>query len=479
MENEFDKLVAVLAKNQEMTNALLEKALSSNEKAVTGTMTANKLHGIDGLWSNTTERDVISAHIRPMGIASEIPFLPSVDEDPRFGILTGYTAAQGTEPANACDDAPSGFVKGCTATARFGMLRRDTQEVEINKVMLRLHRGDFTDLMLRGRVLGLTDLTPSGIDQAGILSIVTKSEMVTASIMAERELVRQMWQGAYGTNTEFAGLDSQIATGHVDAEKNVACPAVDSDVKDFTYNDVAGGGKSIVEYMSMLEWYLYFNATRMGLLPASWAWAMRPELWQVLTEVWPCQYNTNKCATAVVGDASRVVIDGRENIADRDSMRSSMTIEVNGRRYPVVIDDGIYEQNSTNDANLTPGQYASTIYFVPLQIVGNFPVLYREYVDFRHSFVGQNASLLMGRQDFWTDDGIYLWAIEQQKYCYKLSLKTEQRIILRTPQLAGKIQNVMYEPLQHLRSSDPNSPYFFDGGVSLRDTDDSFYAVWA
>jgi hypothetical protein len=38
---------------------------------------------------------------------------------------------------------------------------------------------------------------------------------------------------------------------------------------------------------------------------------------------------------------------------------------------------------------------------------------------------------------FWTDGGVYSWAIEQIKWCYKLSLKTTQRIVLRSPHLAG------------------------------------------
>jgi hypothetical protein len=71
-------------------------------------------------------------------------------------------------------------------------------------------------------------------------------------------------------------------------------------------------------------------------------------------------------------------------------------------------------------------------------------------------------------QFFWTDNGSYSWALEQIKWCYKLALKTERRIILRTPQLAGRIDNVKYEPLQHLRDSDPSGAYFKDGGVSLR-----------
>jgi len=466
--------------NQEEILSLFAEAMEETvNKAAASTQTANQLHGIDGLFSQTTERDVISAHIRPMGIADRLPAIGSVDENPRYSLLTGYTDVTGTEPDNACDDAPTGFVKGCNATARFGMSRRDTNTIEFDKVMLRLNRGDFTDLQLRGRVLGLTNLPPGSLNESQILNILTKSEMVTAGVNMERKLVKEIWQGTYGTSTEFAGLDDQIATGHIDADTSIACPAVDSDVKDFAYDDIEGTGRSIVEYIAMLEYYIYFNAQRMGLLPATWVWVMRPEMWQILTEVWPCQYNTNKCASSVLGSASRVVIDGRDNIAQRDSMRSGMTLEVNGRSIPVVLDDGIYEQDSTNDANLAAGEYASSIYLLPLTITGNFPVTYREYVNYNHPFASANTSLLMGKQSFWTDGGMFSWAYEENKWCYKLALKTEQRVILRTPQLAGKVQNVKYVPLQHLRSSDPASPYFVNGGVSLRDTDDTVNAVWA
>lgn len=474
-----ERMVSVLEKQTEQ-NALIARALENmDKKAVSNVQTANQLHGNGGLWAVAgLERDVITAHIRPKGIATELPLLATTSEDPRFGILTGYTDPIGAEPENACDDAPAGFVKGCTLTARFGMTRRDTQTIEFDKVMRRANRSDFTDLRLRGRVLGLTNLEPRGLNERQILNIITMSEMVTAGVNAERKLVKEMWQGTFGVATEFPGLDDQIVTGHVDAETGVTCPAVDSDIKDFDFDDVEGGGRSIVEYLSMLEWMIFFNAERMGLAPFTAAIAMRPELWQVLTEVWPCQYNTNKCASAVLGDASRVVIDGRENIAQRDSMRESMSIAINGRTYPVIIDDGIFESDSTNNANLLAGEYASTIYFVPLTIVGNFPVTYREYLDYRDSFADANVALLQGRHDFWTDGGVYSWAIENQKWCYKLSLKTEQRIILRTPHLAGKIQNIKYVPLQHLRSSDPASSYFQDGGVSVRGAR-AFNAVWA
>jgi hypothetical protein len=474
MSQEMKELTKVLAQQSQLL-----MSMASGEKAVTGTMTANKLHGIDGLWSTTTERDVVTAHITPTGIGKVLPRVSSMDENPRYGILTGYTGASGSQPTNACGDAPAAYVKGCTLTTRFGTIRFDTNEIEINKAIRRLHRGDFTDLILHGEVFGDANLKPENLNKDQILNVLTKSEMVTAGVSAERELTSQMWQGTFGVGNQFAGLDSLINTGYVDVDTNVACPAVDSDVKDFAYDNVEGGGRSIVEYMTMMEYFIYYNASKMGLLPATWVIAMRPELWQVLTEVWPCQYNTNKCASSMIGTGSRTVIDGRENIADRDSMRRNLTIDINGRVYPVVVDDGIFESDSTNDANLAAGQYASSIYFVPLTIVGGLRATWREYLPYNSSIFDANVGFLNNRQDFWSDDGFYLWAIEQQKYCYKLSLKTEQRVVLRTPHLAGKIQNVMYAPLQHLRSSDPSSEYWVDGGLSLRDTNDTINAPWA
>jgi hypothetical protein len=152
-----------------------------------------------------------------------------------------------------------------------------------------------------------------------------------------------------------------------------------------------------------------------------------------------------------------------------------MTIDVNGRNYPVFTDTGIFESTNVNNGNLAAGQYASSIYFVPLTVNGNFPVTFRQHVDYRQA--AADINLLRGREDFWTDRGIFSWALEQIKWCYKLSLKTEQRIVLRTPQLAGRIDNVMYSPLQHLREPDPDSSYWVDGGVSLRSVPSS-YAVW-
>lgn len=444
--------------------------------------TYTELHGVGSMWGRQPfERDIITAHIRPKGIGGVLPVFPSVTEHPIYGILTGYTGENGSEATNPCDDNPSGFVKGCSQTAQFGRVARDTQTIEINKVMLKANRGDFTDLMLRGQVLGGIGkpLVPGGLDQSDILNIVTKSEMVTVGVAFERKLSTMTWQGTPAANTsgggykEFPGLDNQITTGHVDSQTGAACPAVDSDIKDFNYNLVGGTGLDIVEYLSMLEYYLRWNAEQMGLDPVQWVIVMRPQLWFELSAVWPCRYLSNRCATDT--GTNPVVINDNVNVNMRDAMRNGKYIDINGNRYPVIEDTGIFEHNNQNNGNLAAGEFASDIYMIPLTITGGFPVTYWEHVDYRQA--GVDASMLNGMEEFWTDDGLYYWAIENQKWCYKLSAKVEPRVVLRTPHLAGRIQNVRYTPLQHVRSPYPDNPYYVDGGASTF-ADETLNAVW-
>lgn len=462
-----EKILELISKQSQVLDSMLEKTAAS-------TMTANKLHGIDGLWNVPgLEREVIVASVRPHGVAAILPLLPSVIEDPRFGSITGIEGFAGARATTSCADAPAGYMKGCTLTARFGLTRFDTNTIEMDKVMLRANRGDFKDLQLYGNLLGDTKLTPGSLSSEGILDIVTKAEMLVAGVAAERQLSQDIWQGTVASGAG-PGLDVQIATGHIDAETSTTCPSIDSDIKDFNYSAIDGTDRDIVEYLSMMMYYLEANAVGAGLDPVEFVVVMRPQLWYELSAVWPCRYMTNRCTNSA--GTNVVSINDDSSVTMRDAMRRAMTIDINGKTYRVVTDTGIYEKTNITNAQLLPGQYASSIYILPLTISGGLRVTYREYLDY--SQAQADIALLNNTQSFWTDGGIYTWAVEQVKWCYKLSLKTEQRIILRTPQLAGKLQNVKYTPLQHLREPYPASPYFVDGGVSLRDT--SFgAAVWS
>jgi hypothetical protein len=448
--------------------------------------TAVELHGEGSLFgSQSIEREVVSAHIRPQGILGAIPWIPTVYTTPFFASITGFSADVGAEAAFPCSDNPVTMMKGCNLTASFGRVARDTRTIEINDVMLKRNRGDYTDLMLYGKLLGLTGMTPAGMDESDVLNVVTKSEMVAAGVSLERILNVWSFQGnpatgnAGGGYKPFAGLDRQIATGQVDAETNSACAALDSDVKTFGYQNVEDPPNSlydIVRHVSTMEAFLRFNAQRMGLEPVQYIISMRPELWFTLSDIWPCQYNANKCGQTVVDSNVMITLGGENMIAARDAMRQGMYLDINGRRYPVLLSDGIYEAtNITGPAAIKAGEYASSLYFIPLTIMGGLPVTYMEYVDYRKA--APDIALLGGSQQFWSDDGMFFWAVEYVKWCYKLSVKVESRLVLRTPQLAGRIDAIKYRPLQHFRSSDPTSPYFADGGVSMR-PDQYYKHVW-
>jgi len=281
--------------------------------------------------------------------------------------------------------------------------------------------------------------------------------------------------GTLAAEPYFPGLDSQIATAQVDADSNQACPALDSDVKDFTYHDVCGTDLDIVEYVSMMERYLTWNAESSGLDPVDYVIAMHPNLWHELSACWPCRYHTNRC-TDFSGGANAVVINDETNVRMRDDMRNRKIIPINGTEYPVVTDTGILEATNITNGNLGLGQYSSSIYFVPLRVRANAPGRGMEVTTLRA--VTPEVSLIADKIKFWwTDNGLFSWALDDDAWCYKLKLRSEPRVVLRAPQLAGRIQNVMYEPLQHLRMPDPDSPYFYDGGVSVRGSG-TRYAVW-
>jgi hypothetical protein len=452
------------------------KEQGTHEKhTAAGVMTAQQLHGLGGLFSQPgAEPEVFSTYVKPKSISSVVPVFPSVDEDPRYWTLTGFTQPTGSQPSHACEAAPTGYTKGCQLTAYFGLKRFDTQEIEMDKVMLRVNRGDPTDLYLVGNpILGGTNLAPGNITVDQALNVITKMEMVRTAGYMEMALHNDIWQGTVAAGT-FPGLAVQIATGQVDAATGTACPSLDSDIKDFNYNDVCGTTLDVVEYLSAMMYYLESLASDTGMSPVRWVLAMRPQLWFELSACWPCSYLTNRCKTANIGyNAVSITDDGQ--VAMRDDMRRRNMIPINGIWYEVIEDTGIFEHNNTNNGNLQPGQFASTIYAVPITAAG-LPVTYRQYVDYRQA--APDEALLRGRNSwFSTDNGMYSWTYLELRWCYSLALKTEQRIVLRTPQLAGALQNVRYSPLQHLREPDYSNAYHVDGGVSYR-TPGTRYSVW-
>jgi len=350
---------------------------------------------------------VISTMVRPLGVGGILPSFASDDDDPRYGLLTGVSDDIGSEPVAPCDDAPVGYMKGGTLTAQFGHVMRKTNTIEPSKI-LRRRGGVTTNLRLIGEMFGNTEVKPS-MDTTQMLDLVVKSEMVNVGVRMERTFANMIWQGTPANNTaqggymEFPGLDAQIATGQLDAVSGVAIPSADSFLMDFNYAAVDGTVNDIVRYLAEMLYHLEYLAETTGLSPVTFVICMRGQLWEEFTAAYPCRYLTNRCNN--FSGTSPMVINDDNNINMRDEMRRSMQIPINGRVYNVIKDDGMFEHNNTNNANIPAGSYASSIAVVPLRITGNFPTTYWEFVDYtllqnkELRPLGQGAAKL----PFWTD----------------------------------------------------------------------------
>mgnify|MGYP001357046008 CR=1 FL=1 len=473
--------LAILVKALE--TAIAQMKGEDVKKAISNTNQAQLLTQPGGLFNVVgINNEVINAAAMPTGLGRYMPWVPNNLTDPRYGLLMGYQASVGNRPTYPCDDAPTGVVKFGTLTSQFGRISHQTKDIEVDALMEEA-RGSGTNLRLIGASMGDPNVDPSRLSDGQILDLVVASEMKSVGIGFQRDMTQLLWQGDPSNNTagggykEFPGLDSQIATGQVDAETGVAINAADSYIRDFGYNDVSGSDADIVLALSAMEAYLVNKAQRTGLSPVTWKVVMRPELWHVISTIWPCRYMTDRCGNAA--GTPLVVINDNTAVQERDAMRNGQYIFINGTRYDVVTDDGMYEKDHvTTAASIPAGEFASSIAFVPMTITGGFPVTYWEY----KSYTGVPTQISPMREGaqmarFWTDGGKFMWVFRDIGFCFNLQAKMEPRAILRVPQLAGRLDNVRYYIDTHFDSPYPASPYFKDGGFSGT-TATKAYAVW-
>ena len=465
---------------QAMAPALAKQLGIDYKVAASGTPSTPYLHGPGGLFGVAgIERDLIHTRIRGNGLASMLPVLPVTTTNPFFGYISGFNDVSGDVANGVCDDPQlAGSMKTCLQTAAFGRYGFRTREVEITRIGELINRGEFDDLRLLNDpiapMLGesvFPDLNGRSQLSAGAEVLARWLELGVAFVNL---LGRQTYTGNPANNSagggymEFPGLDILIGVTKVDAITGQDCPSLDSDVKNFNYErvDNADADPSIVRVLTTMWRFVNHIASQTGLNPVQFAFTMRTALFWELTDVWACDYLTYRCQ---VSDAAgeRVVIDGREQVRLRDEMRNGNFLLVDGQRIPVILDDFILEESSDDTNQINVGCFASDIYLVPLTILGGTPATFFQHFDFRE---GTMRAVVDGRvtSKYWTDNGRYMWSWDNNNWCLVWEALTKPRLILRTPQIAGRLQNVSYCPLQHPRDVHPDDDYFVDGGVTDR-----------
>jgi hypothetical protein len=457
---DYDKLV----------DALLSK------KSAGSTPTATYGHGPGGAFSSFgLSKPVFGALILPYsGLGGMLPAVPSMDTNPLWGIMTGVTAPTGSNATGACDDCKkAGLMKLCTHQLPFGRYCLDTQLYQMDRIGERRNRGEFTDLTLLNQAFGKNGGMSPVLGAGDTMNSEEGKALFEFGVSWMRLYAPQIWTGSPANNTagggyrELTGLDIQINTGHVDAETGVACTAADSIIQSMANLDIASNGATYVSWMTNIYRRLKYIGSRSGLDPVRWVIAMRQSAFWMLTDIWPCAYMTYRCSPST---GSTNMIDSAAAVAMRDDMRgnsANMTgqyLLIDGEKVQVVIDDGITETMNAGES------FNSSIYFIPVSVLGGTPVTEWEYFNFDGPNAAMEVTKIAPEGHYYTsDNGRFLWVRENNKWCVTASAVSKPRIVLSTPYLAARMTNVRYTPLAHERDYGTSASYYKDGGGTSRD----------
>jgi hypothetical protein len=372
--------------------------------------------------------------------------------------------------------------------ARIGVIN-----AEINRIGQRINRGEFHDLNLLnsplveqmgGLMQGFFGLQNQAAIFAGREMLM---RLVEVGVAFQRWFCPTVYTGNPANNTagggykEFPGLDLVISRTKVDALAGSACPSLYSDIKDFSYRKVDNTtDPDIVRTITTMMRILKSKASTQGLAPADIRMVMRDELFYALTEIWPCRYMTYRCDNI---DGSNIDPVGSFSVESmfrmKTDMRDGSFLWVDGMKVPVIIDNCIAESNHADNGTIAAGCFASDIYFVPFTARGGtIQTLYWEYYDYRNDVLPA-VNDIRATNFFWSDNGVFLWGLKApDNWCIEVISKMEPRIILKTPQLAGRLQHISYCPLQHTDDPLPSQDYHSNGGVTTGRPGPSPFSEW-
>lgn len=431
------------------------------------------------------DRAVFTAMQLPQqGLHSRLTVRQSMDANPQYALFTGQTANTGDNPTGPCDDPKTvGTQKICTTMLPLSKERLQTDAIDITEVGLRTNRGEFLDLEIFGgidpKTLGAPSLSLDPMQTA--ITHDATAKLYGLAVGWIYEFSRDLYTGNPSNNSGereyFYGLDSQVNTGYQDSITGIACSIADSYVYDMASLVVNSNGSTYVARIENMCRWLLRKAAQANLLPVRWQFVMRPDLFYALSEVWPCAYHTTGCeGVATSTNDTTQFIDARDNTQMRDDMRADMAnltgqyLPVDGQRIPVILDSTIPETASA-------GVFSSSIYLLPFTVLGAIPSLYMEYFSYAGRPI-DTAEMFSPLASYRVIDGgrFLLHKKPPNNNCIQITAQARTRLVLRTPHLAGRLDNVAYTTVAggHMPEPFPGDIYYEDGGKLLT-TPQSYY----
>lgn len=456
-------------------------------------------HGQGGLFSRPgADTRIFSTIMLPeAGLLDALPvmFDPMAGQfggfdSPLNTVITGVTSGNldtyTNQPTGVCDPGPEGgLLKLCTFVTPFGKYS-GSFTVDLNKMG---HLRDYADNPNQ-MIMNLAD--PEGNMMPtlpGNLRNLVANEVVKrlyqTGVSFKRMLVDRIWQGnptnSVGSNNwrDLMGLELLVNENNkVDYETSAVCTAANSDIKDFNYQRIDTNVAMIYEYLDMIYAYSMWNARKQGLGVPNYVWVMRPELFDELAKIWPVAQITEALAAMAGFAQGQINLTGNEVLAMRNALRDGSYLPIRGRLIPVILDDSMPEKNNITNAQLAAGVYASDIYLIPMSVLGGFPVTFIEPYNQANPLVDAVVAGSNLTHTWTSDGGQFRWYVNANRNCIQWNFTTEFRIKMLTTQLAGRLQNVAYSPLQKMRDWRPSSTYFHNGGGTSF-SESKFYTAWS
>lgn len=449
-----------------------------------GTPNTTFAHGPGGVLSSPMNQRIINAMVLPkLGLQTRIPVRATVDLNPLKGVFTGVTDGSGSNPSAVCDTWPKGGnLKMAQFSYPFGRRGFSTDTINLTDPRIGgiVNRGEFRDFQLVGSPANLEDgkAAPTTAPAASVASALRgelAKQMLTYKVGYLRKYGKMLYAGSPLNNVtsgsalvygEEIGLETLVNKGYQDAITGALVPAADSVVRNINLN-VAGNGDAFVREFTYAYRRQQKIAEDTGLAPANLVFIMPRMFFTELCDVWPCAYNTNRCVTNANGGV--VNLDAAAQRRITDEMRNGEYLLIDGQQVEVIIDDAITETEAS-------GTFTSTVYLVPLSVIGSEPTLYVEHYDFNNPYSAEMRQAFSAGDEFMvTDGGRFFWTKRKNGPCVSMEAVEMPRLILDAPFLAVRFTNVKYTPLYMDRSGWPTDTSRFYNGGNTSLTAPSFY----
>lgn len=464
--------------------AVLSKAgvleiAQKNDPASTSLTATPALHGPlqgnDAQFGIFTDEGVrpqrFSAFTRPLSWLDIVNVNRSDYTNEILEIVTGQLSAGSvTNATGFCGNPPvAKGLKVCQQTYTFGDLYVKTNLNAVPLVGQRKNRADIPANILN-------NVGPNNPFIPDILTRMTDTrsqlgyELYILGNEVERSTETVSIQGTAGSDNsrfgwfnEYAGLSGLIKDGYTDAKSGVTCPAADSLIESFnalitgTHSD--GSSRTFLDTFMETTFALKDIAQGVGMETTQWAIVMRKELFRNVVFQLADNYNFYQVTG---GQYEERNLDAREVQAlRREMMTRQYLLDSYGMPWPVVFSEGLTNPPVANNT------YVSDMLFVPVSWNGT-PLLRLEYFPMDNDYAQEFATFVGTNEVQTMNNGMYIVGKRSTGLCMEYHMAARMRLILETPFLAGRIDDIRYTYYAKTRQAIPGSSLYVDGGVSAR-----------